>query len=303
MHCVSSIKIGVLGQHSSAQLLRNLSAALPHIVKNIRENWDNVQSIHIKTSSSASLPIWTCGLDEEEGGRWDGLTRVPIPDNMDEEVTKGEKRALESEGGPVKKKKRSDTVTKKTAPVSHSRPESSPAESAPSKEPNSALSVTSVEPSNATKERPVARSSKKPPSAEEPKKVKAKPVRAAAVDFFDLEGPEGRFSPSKPSKTAVSRKSAESRPSPDDPAPKKSKSQGKKASETKSILKSPKRDDKFPMVGLPAEEKHVKFAAKPSNSKTKRDKALGLTGKKVRSGGGKGVSVKDGVLGKKVAVK
>ncbi|KAF9651657.1 ribosomal protein L1, partial [Thelephora ganbajun] len=93
----SSIKIGVLGQHSSTQLLQNLSTALSHVVKNIRENWDNVQSIHIKTSSSASLPIWSCRLDEEEGGRWDGLTRVPIPDDADEEVKKGKKRALEPE--------------------------------------------------------------------------------------------------------------------------------------------------------------------------------------------------------------
>ncbi|KAG5222577.1 ribosomal protein L1p/L10e family-domain-containing protein [Salix suchowensis] len=35
--------------------------------------WDNIQSLHIKTNSSVSLPIWSCSLDDESGGRWDGL--------------------------------------------------------------------------------------------------------------------------------------------------------------------------------------------------------------------------------------
>jgi len=126
----SSVKIGVLGQHSSAQLLQNLSTALPHVVKNIRENWDNVQSIHIKTSSSASLPIWSCKLDEEEGGRWDGLTRVPIPDDVDEEAKKGKKRALESEEEPEKKKKKSN-ATSTSQPSKLDLPP--PTESPPSK--------------------------------------------------------------------------------------------------------------------------------------------------------------------------
>jgi ribosome biogenesis protein UTP30 len=276
--------------------LRNLTTALPHVVKNIRENWDNVQSIHIKTSSSASLPIWTCRLDEEEGGRWDGLTRVPILDNVDEEVTKGKKHALESEEEPLKKKKKSGTVTTKPAPVPRaSRPSSSSAKSTPPKEAKPTPSATFVKPSNATTKRP--ESSTQPPSTKEPTKVK--PARAAAVDFFDSGSPENRSA----SKTTVSRKSSEPKPSSDDRASKKPKSQGVKPSETKSILKTSKKDVKFSTVGPPAEEKHVKFVAKSSNLKTRRDKALGLTSKKVRSGGGKGVSVKDGVLGKKVAVK
>jgi len=32
-----------------------------------------VQSLSLKTSTSVSLPIWTCDLGAEEGGRWDGL--------------------------------------------------------------------------------------------------------------------------------------------------------------------------------------------------------------------------------------
>lgn len=203
------------------------------------------------------------------------MTRVQIPDGTDEEVTRGKKRALESEEEPVKKKKKSGTVTK--------RSDLSPTESSPSRESKSA-----------TKERLTTDSSTKPPSTKEPTKVEVKPGRAAAVDFFDSDSPSPPKSPA--SKMTISRKSIESKPSPDGPAPKKP--QGEKPSETKSILKSSRKGAKSSTVDVPVKEKHVKFVAKLSNLKTRRDKALGLTGKKVRSGGGKGASVKDGVLGK-----
>ena len=223
LHYISSVKIGVLGQHSSAQLLQNLSTALPHVIKNISENWDNVQSIHIKTSLSASLPIWSCRLDEEEGGRWDGLTRVPIPDDK------------------------------------------------------------------------------------EPIKAKQKAVRAAAVDFFDTSGPEDPPSPSKtsPCNTTTSRKSTEPKSSsdPEHTAPKKSKAQSEKSSGIETMFKSSKKTPESSSVDLLARKKRMKFVAKLSDRKGKRDKALGLMDKKVRSGGGKGASVKDRALGKKVAVR
>jgi ribosome biogenesis protein UTP30 len=68
----SSIKIGVLSQTPS-QIIANLKSALPAVVSHIKGGWDNVQSFHIKTNSSASLPIWTCSLGEGENGRWAGL--------------------------------------------------------------------------------------------------------------------------------------------------------------------------------------------------------------------------------------
>jgi len=83
----------------------------------------------------------------------------------------------------------------------------------------------------------------------------------------------------------------------------KSKSQDEKPSETKTILKSSKRVGEPATLGIPAKTKHVKFAVKLSDSKMKRDKVLGTTDKKVRSGGGKSASAKDRVLGKKVVVK
>ena len=42
-------------------------------MKHIKDGWDNIQSLHIKTNSSASLPIWTCELGDAKGGRWDGM--------------------------------------------------------------------------------------------------------------------------------------------------------------------------------------------------------------------------------------
>ncbi|KAF8904054.1 ribosomal protein L1p/L10e family-domain-containing protein [Gymnopilus junonius] len=68
----TSIKVGKLSQTPS-QILDNLQTALPAIAKAIKGNWDNIQSLHIKTNSSVSLPIWSCTLDDAEGGRWHGL--------------------------------------------------------------------------------------------------------------------------------------------------------------------------------------------------------------------------------------
>lgn len=42
----------------------------------IHDGWDNVQSLHIKTSESVSLPIWTCPLGNAlPGTRWAGMTK------------------------------------------------------------------------------------------------------------------------------------------------------------------------------------------------------------------------------------
>ena len=276
--------------------MQNLSTALPHVVNNIRENWDNVQSIHVKTSSSASLPIWTCRLDEEEGGRWDGLTRVPVPNDTDEEVKKGKKRALVSKEEPGKKRKKSDMVhtEEPTSTPQASEPDPPPTGSIPSKgsRPKSSDTPTEI-PKRLNK--PTSKHPTKAPT-KEPTRVEHKPARAAAVDFFDSDDLEDRPSPSKPStsKTSTPLQSVESRASPG--------SKGERPSETKTILKSSKKATERTITDVPAKEKHVKFAVKPSDLK-KRDRALGSTDKKIRSGGGKGASAKDGVLGKKVAVR
>ncbi|KAL5632670.1 hypothetical protein ACGC1H_005575 [Rhizoctonia solani] len=64
----TSIKIAPT-TFTSSQVLDNLTTALPEIVKHIKGGWENVQSLHIKTSGSVALPIWSCDLES----RWDGL--------------------------------------------------------------------------------------------------------------------------------------------------------------------------------------------------------------------------------------
>jgi ribosome biogenesis protein UTP30 len=67
---ISSIKIATLG-NTPEQIFENLQTALPAIVSRIKDGWDNIQRLDIKTNSSTSLPIWTCQLGDVAGGRWD----------------------------------------------------------------------------------------------------------------------------------------------------------------------------------------------------------------------------------------
>ena len=230
------------------------------------------------------------------------MTRVPIPDNVEEEAKKGKKRALESEEEPGKKKMKSSITS--TPRPSRSDP-TLLTESPLLKGSKATPSTASTELPKGMKKKLASEASTKR-STKEPAEVKQKSTRAAAVDFFDSDDVQGpsRLSPSKPSasKTPVPRKSIVSKPSKDS-ALMKSKSQDEKPSETKTILKSSKRFAEPATLGIPGKAKHVKFAVKLSDSKMKRDKALGTTDKKVRSGGGKSASAKDRVLGKKIVVK
>jgi ribosome biogenesis protein UTP30 len=73
-----SVKVGLLS-HTPEKIIDNLKAALPAVVKNIKDGWDNIQSLQIKTNSSVSLPIWTCDLGDAKGGRWDGMVKSEDP--------------------------------------------------------------------------------------------------------------------------------------------------------------------------------------------------------------------------------
>ncbi|KAF8631012.1 hypothetical protein AX15_002625 [Amanita polypyramis BW_CC] len=120
----TTIRIGVLSQKPS-QILDNLKIALPAIVQHVKDGWDNIQSLYVKTNSSVSLPIWTCRLDDSKGGRWDGLTaemednkggstdeeaesdNIPTSEVLQQEndSAKGKKRVPEDhEDGPKRKK-------------------------------------------------------------------------------------------------------------------------------------------------------------------------------------------------------
>ncbi|KAF8743752.1 hypothetical protein AX14_000720 [Amanita brunnescens Koide BX004] len=142
----TSIRIGTLSQKPS-QILENLKTALPVIVQHIKDGWENVQSLFIKTSSSVSLPIWTCNLDDSKEGRWDGLTAEvegeqgssrdeeevesdvePSPEikqQTDGTKAKGKKRVPEDnrdEDKPNKKQKKNADASKQKAKDSSSKP-------------------------------------------------------------------------------------------------------------------------------------------------------------------------------------
>ena len=136
------MKIGTVSQPSS-KILDNLKMALPAIVKRIKGEWDNIQSLHIKTSTSTSLPIWSCELGADAGGRWDGLVEDAMSASEDElegesageeepvvetkKAAKGKKRAAEEEVEQPKKKAKASAAD---AP-SKAKAQAEPAESAP----------------------------------------------------------------------------------------------------------------------------------------------------------------------------
>jgi len=93
----SSVKLGTVAQ-SSDKILANLKTALPAVVKVIKGGWDNVQSLSLKTSTSVSLPIWTCDLGAEAGGRWEGLIAdVEMSGSEEEDVEDDEGEDEEEE--------------------------------------------------------------------------------------------------------------------------------------------------------------------------------------------------------------
>ncbi|KAJ7041271.1 ribosomal protein L1p/L10e family-domain-containing protein [Mycena alexandri] len=110
----TSIKISTLS-HTPAQILENLSSAIPEVIKGIKGGWDNIQSLLLKTNTSAALPVWTCDLDAGDGGRWAGL----VAEDADEEDVsemegvveekregKGKKRAVAEEETAVEEPKK-----------------------------------------------------------------------------------------------------------------------------------------------------------------------------------------------------
>jgi len=107
---IRSVKVGTVSQKPE-QILANLQLALPAIARNIQGGWDNIQAFHLKTNSSVSLPIWSCSLDEKEGGRWEGLTAVVQEEGessegendgvvieMEEDTAETRKEAMQSKG-------------------------------------------------------------------------------------------------------------------------------------------------------------------------------------------------------------
>ncbi|KAM0751162.1 ribosomal protein L1, partial [Meredithblackwellia eburnea MCA 4105] len=61
-----SIKFGSTSLHTPTELLSNLISLIPTLAPRLPSGgWSNVQSLHIKSSTSTSLPIFNTSLDDE----------------------------------------------------------------------------------------------------------------------------------------------------------------------------------------------------------------------------------------------
>lgn len=140
-----------------SQIIDNIKTAIPAVAKAIKGNWDNIQSLNIKTNSSVSLPIWSCTLDDAEGGRWHGL----------------EVESDEEEGSDLDDEDEEEVIVSKKAPAAKGkkRPSSSDEEDEEVEE----------QPKKKSKAANGSSSAKLTPSAPSSKKVKAEPSPSASA--------------------------------------------------------------------------------------------------------------------------
>ncbi|WVF70385.1 hypothetical protein IAT40_005175 [Kwoniella sp. CBS 6097] len=129
-----SIRISTPSSSTSSQTLSNLLSAIPQVIANIQDGWENVLSIGIKTSSSVMLPVYSAKLN----GRFDTVAapkeakaekssekkdiemgedqaEAEAEAEIEEEPKKVEKKAAKSINGKSavvddKKKKKSSTI-------------------------------------------------------------------------------------------------------------------------------------------------------------------------------------------------
>ncbi|GJE91908.1 ribosomal protein L1 [Phanerochaete sordida] len=210
----SSIKVGTVSL-PAAKVFANLKSALPAVAKAVKGGWDNIQALHIKTSTSTSLPIWTCDLSAEEGGRWSGLVEDVSEDESEAEESaaeaapveakkgaKGKKRAAEDEAEPPKKKAKaaSKAAVAPEAPAAKKRKGAQDAAVAPAAP---AAAAAAPEPTKKGKGKaPAAAPVPEPSTSSAP--APATPTaaaprrsgrRASATDFFEDEKPAAAPAP------------------------------------------------------------------------------------------------------------
>ncbi|OCH90448.1 ribosomal protein L1 [Obba rivulosa] len=177
----TSVKVGTLSQKPS-QVLDNLKTALPAVVKHIKGGWDNVQSFHIKTNSSASLPIWSCDLGEEDGARWANFNLEEGSDSESAGSAEKKEDASDKEDIPAPsvakgKKKAADSTaaTGKPAKNAPEKPKKKTKSAVEGKDHDTQATAPAPKPAAAKKaneSQPAASTPKAPPAAtaEEPRK-------------------------------------------------------------------------------------------------------------------------------------
>ncbi|WWC67471.1 uncharacterized protein I206_101379 [Kwoniella pini CBS 10737] len=101
-----SIRIATPSSSNSSEILQNLLSALPNVISNIPEGWENILSIGIKTSNSIMLPIWNSNLK----GRFDKSIKNQDKENdiemSEEEEEKEEEKVTEQQQQQQQPKKK-----------------------------------------------------------------------------------------------------------------------------------------------------------------------------------------------------
>ncbi|GAA5901227.1 ribosomal L1 domain-containing protein [Sporobolomyces salmoneus] len=101
-----SIKLGTTSLHTPSELVSNLLAVLPYVatrIPNAPSTFANVQSLHLKTSTSTSLPIYNSKLED----RFTGYELTEEEKKVKEEKLAEKKRLKEEK--EQRKKERSAT--------------------------------------------------------------------------------------------------------------------------------------------------------------------------------------------------
>ncbi|KAF5314951.1 hypothetical protein D9619_007390 [Psilocybe cf. subviscida] len=198
-----SIKVGTLSQKPS-QIIDNIKTVIPAVANVIKGNWDNIQSLNIKTNSSVSLPIWSCTLDDAEGGRWHGLEAETDEedgsdiDDVEEEVITP-KKTLASKG-----KKRPSSSDEEDEEVKE-KPKKK------AKAADGSTSIKSTPSASSSKKAKVAEPSSAPPAPASKKSSKGKASSAPAPDVNTSEstkkkGKQTAVSKASPAAEALSKK-------------------------------------------------------------------------------------------------
>jgi ribosome biogenesis protein UTP30 len=103
-----SVRIATPSSSTPAQAVENLLEAIPQVVAQIQDEWENILSIGIKTSNSVFLPVYSAKLD----GRFDG-SKTQQDGEMEVEAEEASPAPA-----PVAAPKKEATKTKvKAAPV------------------------------------------------------------------------------------------------------------------------------------------------------------------------------------------
>ena len=114
-----SVRVATPSTSTPAQAIENLLEAIPQVVAQIQDEWENILSIGIKTSNSVFLPVYSAKLD----GRFDGSTKkdskdvemeespapVSAPAPAKNEAVKQKTKSVAAEAAG-KEKKKSSTI-------------------------------------------------------------------------------------------------------------------------------------------------------------------------------------------------